>query len=192
MVNFMILNIRHKIGFLVFGAVMLVLDQISKWAITEHTIKPALEISERYGFFEWYANASGRLPFAQIEILPFFNLVMVWNKGVSFGMFTQDTALGSWLLVALSVIITIWFTVWLLFTRSKWQSIAIAMVIGGAIGNAIDRIRFGGVIDFLDFHAFGWHYPAFNVADSCIVLGVFMLMIYALFLEKSFHTPEGF
>ncbi|MCB1531815.1 MAG: signal peptidase II [Alphaproteobacteria bacterium] len=179
---------RQIFGYFGLSALILLLDQISKWAVTETMIKPALAVENTYGFFEWYGQAQGQLPPAAIDVLPFFNIVMVWNRGVSFGMLTQDTALGSWLLVGLSVVITVWFTGWLFFAKSRLQRLGIAMVIGGAIGNAIDRIRFNGVIDFLDFHAFGWHYPAFNVADSCIVVGVFMLIIYAVFLEKSFHS----
>ena len=179
---------KYRLGYLGLAVFMLVFDQISKWFITEKTIKPALGADNGYDFVEWYVLATEQLPFTSIEILPFFNIVMVWNKGVSFGMLTQDSAIGSWLLVGLSAVITLWFAGWLFVAKGKVQKLAIALVIGGAIGNAIDRIRFNGVIDFLDFHAFGWHYPAFNVADSCIVIGVFMLIIYTLFFEKSFHS----
>lgn len=179
---------KYKIVYLGLALLMLIFDQVSKWWITESMIKPALGAENSYGLIDWYAMASEQLPYTAIEIFSFFNIVMVWNKGVSFGMLTQDSALGSWLLVGLSVIITIWFVIWLFTAKSTIQKTAIALVIGGAIGNAIDRVRFNGVIDFLDFHAFGWHYPAFNVADSCIVVGVIILMIYALFFEKSFHS----
>jgi signal peptidase II len=179
---------KYKLGYFGLALFMLIADQISKWWITEQTIKPALGADNSYGLLDWYAMASEQLPFTAIEVLPFFNIVMVWNRGVSFGMLTQDTALGSWLLVGLSAIITLWFVIWLFTAQARLQKTAIALVIGGAIGNSIDRIRFNGVIDFLDFHAFGWHYPAFNVADSCIVVGVVMLMIYALFFEKSFQS----
>lgn len=178
---------KYKLGYLGLAVFMLVFDQISKWWITEKAIKPALGAENSYNLLDWYSFANEQLPFTAIEISSFFNIVMVWNKGVSFGMLTQDSAIGSWFLVGLSVIITLWFAIWLFMAQSRMQRLAISLVIGGAIGNAIDRIRFNGVIDFLDFHAFGWHYPAFNVADSCIVVGVFMLIIYSLFFEKSFQ-----
>lgn len=179
---------KYKLRYLGLAFFIFAVDQLSKWWVTEKAIKAALEIEQSYSFLEWYAMARERLPFAAIEIFPFFNIVMVWNRGVSFGMFTQDSALGSWFLIGVSIIITLWFGVWLFTTQSKIQRAAIALVIGGAVGNALDRFRFNGVIDFLDFHAFGWHYPAFNVADSCIVVGVFILIFYALFLEKSFQS----
>lgn len=174
-----------KFTFLGFAALILVLDQLSKWAVTQHMIRPALGDSQISGFIDWMITSAPKLPFTQIEILPFFNIVMVWNEGVSFGMLP---GFGPWLLVGLSAVITIWFIIWLFMTNDLVQKLAIAMVIGGAIGNAVDRLRFGAVVDFLDFHAFGYHYPAFNLADSCIVLGVLILMIHALFFEKRF--PE--
>ena len=178
----------NKVLFMLFAVFILAFDQVSKWAITEKMIKPALDTPETFGFWEWLMRFGERLPYTAIEIFSFFNIVMVWNRGVSFGMLTQDSAIGSWFLVGLSLVITVWFTAWLLTSQNRVQCTAIAMVMGGAIGNAIDRIRFGGVIDFLDFHAFGWHYPAFNVADSCIVIGVLILIVYTLFFEKNFHT----
>ena len=191
----MYMTLKDKLGYLGLSVFILLFDQISKWAVMEHMIRPALP-EERFGvsqgFFTWIIKAGDRLPYVELPQLPFFNIVMVWNKGISFGMFTQSGDLGVWLLVGLSVIVTIWFTAWLFWTHNRFQSLCIALVIGGAIGNAVDRLRFKAVIDFLDFHAFGWHYPAFNIGDSAIVIGIFMLMFYALFLEKRFHSEPGF
>lgn len=127
--------------------------------------------------------------FNRIEVLPFFNLVTVWNKGVSFGMFSNDTDIGPYFLVALSLVIVVGFAFWLFRTKSLVNHIGIGLVIGGAIGNVIDRIRFGAVFDFLDFHVAGYHWPAFNLADSAICVGVFILMIYAFLFEKNLQ-PE--
>jgi signal peptidase II len=113
---------------------------------------------------------------------------MVWNKGVSFGLFNHDTDYGPLLLTSLSLVISAVFLVWLFRTNSAVQLCGIAMVIGGAIGNVIDRLRFGAVIDFLDFHAAGWHWPAFNLADSSIVIGIFILILYAIFFEERQHA----
>jgi signal peptidase II len=111
-----------------------------------------------------------------IIVTPFFNLVMVWNTGVSFGLFSEDSASRSWTLIAVSFAVMIWLGWWLWRAHSALVAVALGMIIGGAIGNVIDRYRFGAVFDFLDFHAFGWHWPAFNVADSGIVIGVLLLL----------------
>lgn len=118
----------------------------------------------------------------QKEILPFFNLVHVWNRGVSFGIFNHDHS-GAWILAGMALLITALFLVWLWKADHKPMALAIGAVIGGALGNVIDRIRFGAVVDFLDFHAFGWHYPAFNVADCAVVLGIAYIILDGLFFE---------
>ena len=128
--------------------------------------------------------------FNRIEVLPFLNWVTVWNRGVSFGLFSNDLDYGPYLLIALSVVISIGFAVWAFRTSDKIHHIGISLVIGGAIGNVIDRFRFGAVFDFIDVHAFGYHWPAFNIADSAICIGVFILMIYAFLFEKHVQARE--
>lgn len=163
----------------------LILDQLSKWAITEYMIRPHIKgAGSAMNIFEWYGSSAERLPFTSIEILPFFNIVMVWNQGVSFGMFNNLSDYGPLILSAVSLVISIGFLIWLFRTDSKLQQFAIALVISGAIGNVIDRLRFGAVIDFIDVHVAGYHWPAFNVADSCICVGVFLLIIHSLFFES--------
>lgn len=120
----------------------------------------------------------------RIELLPFFNLVLVWNKGVSFGMFQQGSAYGAYLLSGFSLLIVAFFIYWLSKIKDLYLAIAMGMVIGGAIGNVIDRIRFRAVVDFLDFHLYGWHYPTFNIADSCIVLGILYIVLDGLFRKE--------
>lgn len=124
----------------------------------------------------------------QKEVLPFFNLVHVWNRGISFGLFNHDHS-GAWLLVGLSLVITVFFFIWLRKVDHKPLALAIGAVIGGALGNVIDRIRFQAVVDFLDFHISGWHYPAFNVADSAIVLGIAYIVLDSLFFEPKRNKP---
>ena len=174
----------------VLAFIVLVADQISKWAVTQFMIKPAIDVGylaktelKSKGFFEWLTSADMLLQYTHIEILPFFNIVMVWNKGISFGLFNQSGQLGVWLMLALSSAIIIFFTIWMLRCTSRYMLICMALIIGGAIGNVIDRARFGAVVDFLDFHAFGYHYPAFNISDSAIVIGVFLLIIHSFFFE---------
>ncbi len=163
-----------------FGLIIdiIIFDQLSKWLIMEYALRPNLQ-EQTLGLFEWFANGD-RLPFTRIEILPFFNLVMVWNEGISFGLF-QDG--GVTFLVIVTSLIAGLFAIWLSRATTWLQAISLGMVIGGAIGNVIDRLHFGAVVDFLDFHAFGWHYPAFNVADSCITIGIALLVFDGVFLE---------
>ena len=162
---------------------IILLDQLSKWAITELFIAPRIgESSIR--LIDWIAGLPSRLPFAQFEILPFFNIVMVWNQGVSFGLFNSNSSFGPHVFIIISMLISSIFAVWLMRTQNLLQGVGIALVLGGAIGNIIDRARFGAVIDFLDFHAFGYHWPAFNIADSAIVLGVFAILIHGFFFDQ--------
>lgn len=170
--------------FIFIASFFVALDQLSKWAVTQIMIKPLLSLPAT-GFFEWISATEARLPYAEINVWPFFNIVMVWNQGVSFGLFNQSTDYGPVILVILALVISAVFLIWLFRSNSDLQRLGIAMVIGGALGNVIDRARFGAVIDFLDVHAAGYHWPAFNVADSFVVVGVGILIVYALFFEKN-------
>lgn len=111
-------------------------------------------------------------------LLPFFNLVLVWNRGVSFGLF-GGAGLGPWPLLALSAGIVAGLSVWLWRVDNHWLAAGIGAVIGGAVGNMIDRLAYGAVADFFDFHIAGYHWPAFNVADAAIVGGVIALVLEA-------------
>jgi len=116
-----------------------------------------------------------------ILVTPFFNLVTVWNYGVSFGMFNNGSAAGAWIFIMVALAISLALATWLVRTDSRLVSAALGLILGGAVGNVVDRLRFGAVFDFLDFHAAGWHWPAFNVADAAIVVGVSVLFIDSLF-----------
>ncbi len=165
---------------------IVIADQLSKWFIMEQALRPLYPLdSESRGLMEWMLNAPERLPYLGFDILPFFNLVVVWNQGVSFGMLSNDLDYGPYLLIALSFAIILGFGIWMFRTQDRVHHLGIGLVIGGAIGNVFDRFRFGAVFDFLDFHLFGFHWPAFNIADSAIVIGVFILMIYTFFFEKN-------
>jgi signal peptidase II len=118
-----------------------------------------------------------------IELLPFFNLVTVWNYGISFGMFNNGSSGPAVIFVVLALAIVVALLLWLRSAHHPLVAAALGLVIGGALGNVIDRLRFGAVFDFLDFHLGGWHWPAFNVADAAISIGVVLLCIDALFLS---------
>lgn len=119
-------------------------------------------------------------PPRMLEVTGFFNLVPVWNTGVSFGLF-GDTGTSRWILVAVALVIVVILLVWLARAESGMVSIALVLVIGGALGNVLDRVFYGAVIDFFDIHAFGFHWPAFNIADATIVIGIALLLHDGLF-----------
>ncbi len=143
-----------KIGLSV-GAIVVVLDQLTKWLIRDVVL------------------GTGR----DIEVTGFFNIVEVWNRGVSFGLFASDSPWTPYLLSALSIAISIVLMVWLRKAETTFLALALGFVIGGAIGNVFDRFIWGRVYDFLDFHAAGYHWPAFNVADAAISVGVALVLL---------------
>ena len=146
---------------LVLAALVIVLDQISKVALL-------MTMQELGG---------GRF----IEVTSFFSIVQVMNRGVSFGMFNDARSeLGGVVFSLLAAAIVVMLLVWLWRARSTIIAIGTGLVIGGAVGNVIDRVRLGAVVDFLDFHLGTWHWPAFNVADSAICVGVALLVLDGL------------
>lgn len=125
-----------------------------------------------------------RIETGAIEALPFMNLVLVWNRGISFGLFNHGDPLPPILFVIISLAITAGFAIWLWRTQDRFLATGLALVIGGALGNVIDRLRFGAVIDFLDFHVAGWHWPAFNIADSAVCIGIAIVLFDGLFCGR--------
>ncbi len=119
-----------------------------------------------------------------VEMLPFFNLVLAWNRGVSFGLFNSGDASGTLLFAGLAALIVAALLWWLKRAQGGWLGLAIGLVIGGALGNIIDRIFRGAVVDFLDFHLGAWHWFAFNVADTAITLGVIFIALDGLLGER--------
>lgn len=107
-----------------------------------------------------------------VELLPVLDLVLVWNRGISYGLFEQNSDLGRWLLVGLTVAVTIGLWIWSARCQSKFVALALALVIGGAVGNGIDRLAFGAVVDFVHFHVGTFSWYVFNLADVWIVAGV--------------------
>ena len=110
-------------------------------------------------------------------LTPFLDLALRWNRGISFSLFARDSALGQVALVALTLAVTALLTLWLLRSRSGLPAVGLGLIIGGALGNAIDRVAHGAVVDYLDLHAFGRHFFVFNVADAAINIGVAMLVL---------------
>lgn len=155
------------------AAGILVADQVTKWWILE-----VARLPEVGHIPVWAAGPFG------------FDLTMVWNRGVTFGLLSGDGAWNHIILAALAAAIAAFLLRWMARAENRLTAVALGAVVGGAIGNVIDRIRFGAVVDFVDTHAWGWHWYVFNVADAAIVCGVVALVADALFRPKP-ETKEG-
>jgi len=150
-------ELRNGIG---ISALIIAADQASKWWITEVVMQPP----------------------QVIPVTSFFNIVLGFNRGVSFGIFDSDSQVGRWLLVFLALAISAALVVWMTRATSWWVIAALGLIVGGALGNVIDRALIGAVVDFLDFHWAGHHWPAFNIADSAISTGAVVLIADSLFV----------
>ncbi len=158
-----------RIGVLA-GLVVLALDQGSKWWVLEVLRLPEI---------------------GSVPVLPVLNLTMVWNQGVTFGLFHQDGAWGPWILAGVALAVVVALGVWLWRAETRLVATALGAIAGGAIGNVIDRIRFGAVVDFLHAHAWGWSWYVFNIADAAIVCGVAALVLDGLRPARSRLQAPG-
>jgi len=164
--------VTRRLG-LALLALTVVLDQLSKrWVV---------------GYFD-AAPLGAVAPVPQRVVTPFFNLIVTWNRGMSFGLFNRDSPWNAALFSVLAVVIVTALLIWLWRTESALVAAGIGLVAGGAVGNVIDRLRLGAVTDFLDFHWYDWHFATFNLADSGITVGVGLLLLDALLnrREKSY------
>lgn len=129
-----------------------------------------------------------------IEVTSFFNIVLVWNRGISYGLFQQEDDLGRWLLVGLSVAAAIALAIWATRAKTVLVGVSLGLILGGAVGNAIDRSVYGAVLDFVHLHAYGYNWYVFNIADAGIVAGVAGLLYDSVFLDhkrqKETHDPD--
>ncbi|GJE58450.1 signal peptidase II [Methylobacterium trifolii] len=116
---------------------------------------------------------------------PYAEFVVVWNRGVSYGLFQQEGGFGRWLLVALSLAAALGLGVWMGRTGSRLLALALGLIAGGALGNAVDRAAYGAVFDFVHLHAGGWSWYVFNVADAAIVAGVVGLILDSLMPDRT-------
>ncbi|MFT3732054.1 MAG: signal peptidase II [Hyphomicrobium sp.] len=113
----------------------------------------------------------------RVELAPFLDLVYVKNIGISYSLFNQESMTGQYLLVAFALVASVGLWAWLNWSRgTRLMALSLGLIIGGALGNAIDRLRLGGVADFFSFHAYGFHWYVFNIADVAIVAGVVGLL----------------
>jgi signal peptidase II len=152
---------RRFWGWLELSAAVIALDQLTKYLVLDH-----FRLGE------------------SLPITGFFNLVFVYNTGAAFSFLAGAGGWQRWFFVVLALAVSGWI-VWML--KQHWQetglAAALALIMGGALGNVIDRFAYGAVVDFLDFHVAGWHWPAFNVADMAITCGA-ALIIFDQFRRK--------
>ena len=150
--------IKTPVSAIMFSLAILIVDQISKW---------------------WILSVFNLPEKGSVAVLPFFNLTMVWNRSISMGLL-PDALANRWFLIVLTAVIAAGIFVWMLRTVRPLERTALAMVFGGAVGNLIDRLVHGAVVDFIHLHAFGYNYYVFNIADSMITIGVILLLIDGL------------
>jgi len=159
---------------LAVAALAALLDQISKMAVLNY-------------FGE--AGCANHL----VPVTGFFDFVLTCNRGISFGFFNQpgQPQLGFWIFSVFAAVVVLILVVWLYRVRSVFLAVGIGLIIGGAIGNVVDRLRLGGVVDFLYFHVGAWYWPAFNLADSAICLGVAAMLLDGLLLRRAAPQAKG-
>jgi signal peptidase II len=128
-----------------------------------------------------------------VRLTPFLDLVLVWNRGISYGMFQQDGAMGQWVLLALTALAVVALLVWLTRAESRVLVVSLGLIVGGAVGNAIDRLAYGAVADFALLHltttSFSFKWYVFNLADAAIVAGVAGLLYDAFIGRRAAKQP---
>ena len=132
---------------------------------------------------QWFESSF--MVYEVVNVLPFFNLTLVYNEGAAFSFLSDQSGWQRWFLAAVATVVTSVLVIWLrgLQQQEKLTAISLGLIIGGALGNLIDRLLFGHVIDFLDFYIGQYHWPAFNIADSAIFIGV-AVMIYDVLFDR--------
>ena len=120
-----------------------------------------------------------------IEVCDFFNLVKVWNTGISFSMFNDYGNAGKIALICFALAVVAFLLRWMYNEDNRLKIFSLALIIGGALGNVVDRVRAGAVLDFLDFHYQTMHWPAFNLADTFICIGAFLLILLEFKAKKN-------
>ncbi len=153
---------------LVIAALALVFDQLTKFWMINHVLdgQPVIPLTS------------------------FFNFVYAWNTGVSFSMFNNAGTVGVVVLCLVASVIVAALLWWLHQEKIRIIQVGLGMIIGGALGNLVDRVRLGAVFDFLDFHVNGYHWPAFNLADSFICIGAALIILHSLFYPEKKENKE--
>jgi len=163
---------------IILAVVAMLIDQATKYYMVERVFRPA-GVSETPFFSP-----------VVIDILPVFQFRLSWNQGISFSLFNSGETATVILLLVLTITITSVLIAWMWRTHRRWLQIGLGLIVGGALGNIIDRAMIGAVADFLHFYWRDWHFPTFNVADSCITVGAIIVLLDALF-ERPHDGPTS-
>jgi signal peptidase II len=139
---------------------------------------------------KWLAEALLE-PFRPVALMPLLNLTLMYNEGAAFSFLANAGGWQRWLFAGFALVMTLALTLWLLRLDrgERATAAALSLIIGGAIGNLIDRVQTGRVVDFIDFYVANWHWPAFNVADSAITVGILLLLVMS-FRDELGKKPE--
>jgi signal peptidase II len=158
-----------RLGFTIAAGIFAT-DQLTKLLVL-HVLK--LEFGER------------------LTVTPFLDLVLTYNRGISYGLLPQEGELGRWALVGLSFAAAALFALWMMRAQSWIVATSLGLLVGGALGNALDRMVYGAVVDFVSLHGFGWYWYVFNLADAAIVAGVVGLLYDAFKGSVTKSPPSG-
>jgi signal peptidase II len=143
----------------------------------------------------WLLFVFGLADRGTVPLTPFLALALTWNTGISYGLFPQDSAVGQWVLLGIKAAVVVLLLVWLGRAGSRLTAIALGLIVGGAVGNAIDRVAYGAVVDFILLHlttaGFSFQWYVFNVADAAIVAGVAGLLYESLRGERAAKAPRS-
>lgn len=151
---------KKALPWIFISALIIALDQITKYIVLTHLTEQSV-----------------------VHVFPFLNFILSFNAGASFGFLGAQNGWQVYLLSGVSIIVSVVLVIWLSrLSRSEWVlALPVSLVLGGALGNLIDRIRFGYVTDFIDFHVRNWHFATFNVADSAVSVGATWLVLRLLY-----------
>ena len=127
-----------------------------------------------------------------VEICDYFNLIKVWNTGISFSMFNDYGNIGKIALITFALAVVVFLLHWMNKEENRWKVFGLGLIIGGALGNVVDRIRAGAVLDFLDFHYKSMHWPAFNLADTFICIGAFLLIWLEISAKQNYNSYKRY
>jgi len=128
--------------------------------------------------------------YSPYKVCDYFNIVSAFNKGVSFSMFDNGGDWGRVVLIAFALIVVSFLIQWMRTEGSNLVRLALGLIVGGALGNVADRVKLGAVYDFLDFHYGSYHWPAFNLADTFICIGAFIILLHALLNRNKISLKE--
>ncbi len=139
----------------------------------------------------WLFFAYGLAAKSPVKVLPVMDLVLTWNKGISYGLFQQDSEFGQWALFGVKIAATIFLWAWLSQAGTRLTALALGLIIGGALGNAVDRLAHGAVMDFVHLHTpgYGFNWYVFNLSDTAIVAGVALLLYESLRGDRAAKAP---